>query len=166
MYNPFVILNENLLHAMLKQPMYFVREQFARGAENNKTFIPLLFTHYSQNGVAIERAKRHYELLKRDPYRYLYDTTTEAHVQKLKMAARQPDGFRIYVNILPNTWIPPRHLKNHIYLYMLANFPEWKNDQSKKLKINIQDLFGKLYLVFSWKGNKVEVLLDEIEKYR
>jgi hypothetical protein len=49
---------------------------------------------------------------------------------------------------------------------MLANFPEWKNDQSKKLKINIQDLFGKLYLVFSWKGNKVEVLLDEIEKYR
>lgn len=165
MYNPFVTLNEKLLQALLKQPLYFVREYYARGTENGKIFIPLLFTHYSTNGVETERAKRHYELLKKDPYRYLYDSSKITDVQKLKIAAKQPDGFKIYVNILPDVWTPSRHLKNQVFNYIVANFPGRKNEQSKKIKINIRDLFGKLYLEFAWKGNKVEVILDEIEKY-
>ena len=164
MYNPFVILNEKLLNAMLRQPMYFVREYYSRGDETNGKNIPLLFTHYSQYGVDLEKAKRHYELIKKDPYRYLYDTTNDEHVQKLKIAAKQPGGYRIYVNILPKVWTAPNHLRNQIYKYMLLTYSDWEKDRNKKLKINIQDLFGKLYLLFTWKGNKVEVILDEIEK--
>src|SRR5437773_1236916 len=115
MYNPFVILNEKLLNAMLKQPMYFVREHYSRGLEMNNKTIPLLLTHYSQLGVNNERAKRHYELIKNDSYRFLYDTTNEEHVQKLKIAAKQPEDYKIYVNILPKIWAAPNHLRNQIY---------------------------------------------------
>ena len=94
--------------------MYFVREQYARGAENSKVFIPLLFTHYTQHGIDHERAKRHFELLKKDPYRYLYDSTSDEAVQKLKKAAQQPNGYKIYVNILPKIWAPPLHLRTQI----------------------------------------------------
>ena len=165
MYNPFVILNEKLLNAMLRQPMYFVREYYKRGIEANQKVVPLLFTHYSQYGVDNERANRHYQLIKNDYYRYLYDSSKHDDLQKLKVAATQPEGYKIHVNILPKIWTAPNHLRNQIYKYMLATFPEWENDRNKKLKINIQDLFGKLYLLFTWKGNKVEVILEEIEKY-
>lgn len=150
---------------MMRQPMYFVREYYPRGVEDDQKIIPLLFTHYSQHGVDNERAKRHFQLIKNDRYAFLYDTMNAEHTGKLKMAATQPGGFKIYVNVLPKVWAAPDHLKNQIYRYMLASFPEWEKDRNKKLKINIQDLFGKLYLLFTWKGNKIEVLLDEIEKY-
>jgi hypothetical protein len=165
MYNPFVLLNEKLLTALLRQPLYFAREYYARGRDQRNDSIPILLTHYTQEGVDKERAKRHFELLKKDAYRFLYDSTNEEHVQKLMAAARQPKGYTIYVNILPRTWTAPHHLRSQIYQYMLATYPDWQKDSNKKLKINIQDLFGQLYLLFTWQGNKVEVILDEIEKY-
>lgn len=165
MYNPFVLLSENILSAMLRQPMYFVREYYTRGTENNPKLIPFLLTHYSQHGVDNERAKRHFDLVKKDPYRRLYDTTHDDDVKKLFIASKQPVGYKIYLNILPDPWAAPNHLRNQVYKYMVATFPEWEKDRNKKLSIHIQDLFGKLYLLFTWQGNRVEVILDEIEKY-
>ncbi|MBS1621207.1 MAG: hypothetical protein JSS80_06170 [Bacteroidetes bacterium] len=165
MYNPFVLLNEKLLDALLRQPLYFVREYYERGVENNSAIIPVLFTHYPQYGVDAEKAKRHFSLIKKDPYRYLYDSGCDEHIKKLTIAAQQPAGYKIYVNIFPDQWTAPVHLRNRVYRYMVATFPEWEKEGNKKLKINIRDLFGKLYLLFSWKGHKAEVLLDEIEKF-
>ncbi|MCC7402013.1 MAG: hypothetical protein IT214_11070 [Chitinophagaceae bacterium] len=165
MYNPFVLLNEKLLVAMLQQPMYFIREYYPEEPGNNKTIVPLLFTHYTQQGVDAERAKRHYGLIKGDPYRYFYDTSAVTDMQKLKAAALQPEGYRIYANILPAEWLPPPFLKKCVYNYMAKNF-DWQDyRQNDHLKIAMQDLFGKLYLILTWKGNKVEVILNEIEKY-
>ena len=49
MLNPYTLLTPELLAALLKQPMYFVRQEYKRGtflydtpAENNS----LLLTHY------------------------------------------------------------------------------------------------------------------------
>lgn len=165
MYNPFIILNEKLLMMLTRQPMYFVREYYARGNETGGKFIPLLLSHYTQQGINAKRANRHFSLIKQDPYRYLYDSINEKDLQKLKIAATQPEGYRIYVNLLPKEWKPPRSLRICIYNYLDKNYPGMNGRQNKKPRIYLQDLFGKLYLVLTWQGNKVEVILDEIEKY-
>jgi hypothetical protein len=72
MYNPYSILTPDLLEAMLKQPMYFVRQYYHRGlAFENEQVIPFLLTHYSHHETDRERAERHMRLLWKDPYRYL-----------------------------------------------------------------------------------------------
>jgi hypothetical protein len=160
MYNPLQPLNKKLLSAMIKQPLYFVREYYPRGKEAG--IIPLLLSHYTQEDIDSVRAHRHYKLIRNDPYRFLYDSRDPEQKQRLEKAAEQPAGFKVYVNLVPKTWKPPDHLRKNIYAYMLRTHPEWKI--SGRLNVNLQDLFGKLYLIFSWQGNKVEVLLDEVEK--
>ena len=164
-HNPFVRLNTKLLLAVVKQPTYFVREYFPRGLDENSDSVPFLFTHYSQHGIDRERAQKHFRMLKHDRFRLIYDSTNPEHMKKLEIAAQQPVGYKIYVNILPAAWRAPDHLKTKIYHYLSGRYPQWKTVGEKKLKIDLQDLFGKLYLFFRWQGNKVEVLLDEIEKY-
>jgi hypothetical protein len=162
-YNPLQLLNKKLLLAMIKEPGYFVREYYARGKEEDPAIIPLLLTHYSQNDIDKERANRHYGLIKNDPYRFLYDSNDPEHAKRLVIASVQPKGYKIYVNLVSKVWKPPFHLRNHIYAYMLNKYPDWKNN--RKLSVNLQDLFGKLYLIFTWQGNKAEVLLEEVEKF-
>lgn len=162
MYNPLQPLNRKLLQAMLRTPRYFVREYYPRGREENSPALPLLFTHYTQSDIDTQRAHRHYKLIARDPYRFLYDSRDADHVKRLQLAAAQPEGYRIFVNLVPKAWEAPRHLRDQVFTYMRANQPAWTNG---RLDITLQDLFGKLYLIFSWQGNKVEVLLEEVEKY-
>ena len=62
-----------ILDAMLKQPMYFVRQRYARGAApfDDEKITPLLFTHYAHHETDLERVQRHMRLLMTDPYRCL-----------------------------------------------------------------------------------------------
>ncbi|HRF18182.1 MAG TPA: hypothetical protein PK977_08440 [Chitinophagaceae bacterium] len=60
MNNPYSILTPEILNAMLKQPMYFVRQQYERGKDifyNDQ--VPLLLTHYGHDETDRERAERH-----------------------------------------------------------------------------------------------------------
>ena len=71
MYNPYTLLNPELLDALLQQPMYFVRQYYARGKQHPaETSIPLLLTHYSLHESDQERSERHIRLLWKDPYRF------------------------------------------------------------------------------------------------
>jgi hypothetical protein len=72
MLNPYTLLTPALLNAMLKQPMYFVRQSYKRGSHHfaGKENISLLFTHYPHHEIEKERAERHMRLLKKDPYRF------------------------------------------------------------------------------------------------
>jgi len=52
MYNPFILLNEKLLKAMLKQDMYFVRQAYPRGKDSIETNRkPFLLTHYTYHEI-------------------------------------------------------------------------------------------------------------------
>ncbi len=47
MLNPYTLLNPQLLTAMLKQPMYFVRQEYKRGksiGENKETIHFIIYT--------------------------------------------------------------------------------------------------------------------------
>jgi len=166
MFNPYTILTPTILSAMLKQPMYFVRQQYPRGLQHDdENIIPLLFTHYAHHEVDKERAERHIRLLLKDQYRYIYDSTNEEHFQKLKIAASQPKGYRIYINLLSKKWKANDALKMKISRYVAEKLSWWKYSPADKLNVTLKERYGELFIALLWRGQKTEVLLEDIENF-
>lgn len=166
MYNPYTILTAVILDAMLRQPMYFVRQHYPRGInESDDNRVPLLFTHYAFHEVDKERAGRHMRLLWKDPYRFLYDSTNPEHLTKLKIAAEQPAGFRVFINLLPRKWKANDTLKLKISRYVKETLSWWGYSVKDKLNVTLKERYGELYIALLWKGQKTEVLLDDIENF-
>ena len=46
---------------------------------------------------------------------------------------------------------------------MQQHFPWWNYNKTQQLHIHLKDKYGKLFLQLSWKANRAEVLLEEIE---
>lgn len=164
MNNPYSILTPEILNAMLKQPMYFVRQQYERGKDifyNDQ--VPLLLTHYGHDETDRERAERHMRLLLRDPYRFLYDSINPEHIEKLTMAASQPEGFRIFIKMMPAKWKASDSLKMKISQYVRFKLPWWNYSPSDKLKVTLKERYGQLFISLLWRGQQTEVLLDDIE---
>lgn len=167
MHNPYSLLTTEILSAMIKQKMYFIRQQYDRGKDVFQVnTIPLLLTHYGHHETDLERAERHYRLLWRDRYRYLYDTTKAEDIDKLKIAALQPEGYRIYINLLPKKWKAPDMLKTQIGTYVRNKLPWWNYSPANKLKVTLKERYGLLFIVLLWRGQQTEVLLEDIENYR
>ncbi|MBK8143451.1 MAG: hypothetical protein IPK57_22390 [Chitinophagaceae bacterium] len=167
MLNPYTLLTPQILAALLRQPMYFVRQEYKRGIfvmDSEKT-TSLLLTHYARHETDKERAHRHMRLLMKDQYRFMYDSTNEEHFQKLKIAAEQPPGCRVYINLMPKEWKASDGLKRKISSYMLYKLPWWQYSPADKLKVTLKERYGELYLALLWKGQQTEVHLDEIEKF-
>ena len=166
MYNPYTILTPTILAAMLKQPMYFVRQHYPRGTPHeDENIIPLLFTHYIHHETDKERAERHKRLLLKDPYRFLYDSTLPEHAEKLKIAASQPEGFRIYINLLPRKWKAGDSLKLRISRYVREKLPWWNYSPKDKLNVTLKERYGELFIALLWRGQQTEVLLEDIENF-
>ena len=165
MLNPYTLLTPAILDGMLRQPMYFVRQYYKRGTDPFDEGIPLLLTHYIHHPADIERSERHMRLLKMDKHRFLYDSTNPEHLERLRVAASQPAGFHIYINLLPREWKATDGLKKKIREFMLQRFPEWTYSPSDRLKVTLKERYGELYLGFLWKGQQAEVNLDEIESF-
>lgn len=166
MYNPYTILTPQLLAAMLKQPMYFVRQHYPRGLQHeDDKCIPLLFTHYIHTDTDKERADRHMRLLMKDKFRFLYDSTNPEHLEKLKKAAAQPEGYRIYINLLPKKWKASDGLKLIISRYVSEKLSWWNYTPKDKLNVTLKERYGELFIALLWRGQQTEVLLDDIENF-
>lgn len=166
MYNPYTILTPALLQAMLRQPMYFVRQHFPRGGlPGTAACTPLLLTHYIQAESDKERADRHMRLLLKDRYRYMYDSTSTADKEKLLLAASQPEGYRIYINLLQKKWKAPDTLKHKISDYVQTKLPWWSYSPKDKLNVTLKERYGELFIALLWRGQQTEVHLDDIENF-
>lgn len=165
--NPYTLLNPELLAALMRQPLWFVRQHYPRGRAPfpPDTTLPLLLTFYLQDETGRERAQRHLRLLKKDPCRYLYDSTLPDHREKLGRAAAQPRGYRVYVNLLPGPWKPSETLKTHLNRYLQEYLPQWKPRGADHLKVILKERYGELYVVLHWKHHQTEVHLDLIENF-
>jgi hypothetical protein len=166
MYNPLSLLSVQLLTAMTKSPKLFIREYYERGYANEtyKSTQPFLLTWYDkQNEVEKSRALFHLQQLPTNAKPCIYDSENPVDYTKLLIAASQPKGFAIYINILPQKWLPPAFLTKCIHLYMLQKFTNWQYKKYPKLQVCLIDKYGKLYVQLSWKNNKAEVLLQIIE---
>jgi hypothetical protein len=166
MYNPLTILTTDLLKAIIKSPKLFVREYYARGQSNclQQPSTPFLFTWYDKaDEVEQSRAIFHLQQISKLNKPFLYDSENNNHLQKLLAAASQPTGYTIFTNLLPHAWVPPPFLKTNIHNYMLQNLSWWNYNKSHQLHIYLKDKYGQLYIQLSWKNNKAEVLLQDIE---
>ena len=152
-----------MLHAIIRQPHYFVRHYYTRGLRDDNA-IPLLFSHYSHHEIDRERAFRHVRLLKKDPHRFLYNSEDPIHRERLQRAAMQPQGFRVYTNVLPDKWQPTPALRKRIYAYVNEKFGLTHNS-ADRINIKLQDLYGKLYLFLTLRTTTIEVLLEDIELF-
>jgi hypothetical protein len=169
MYNPLATISTPLIEALIKSPKLFVREYYKRGTivKNTTTILSLLLTCYDkENDVEQSRAYFHFKQLGKTPYAYLYDSEKKEDCNKLLIAASQPAGYNIFINMLPTKWIPPVFLRNKIHEYMQNNLPWWNYDKTNQLHIHLKDRYGKLYIQLSWKANKAEVILEEIENFK
>lgn len=167
MYNPYTILTPALLEAMLKQPMYFVRQLYPRGRDPlDEKALPLLLTHYAHHEIEKERAERHIRLLFKDPYRHLYDSRIPEELEKLQKAAAQPEGYRIYINLLPKEWKANALLKMRIGNYVREKMPWWHYSPKDKLGVTLRERYGELYIALLWKGQQTEVHLEDLENFR
>lgn len=164
MHNPYTLLHTTLLQAMLRQPMYFVRQHYPRG-QTGANELPLLLTHYPHTDTGRERAERHLRLLGHDRYRFLYDSTLPGHREKLEKAAGQPAGYRVYINLLAKEWKAADRLKASISRYLLEYFPAWQYNHKDQLKVVLKERYGHLYLALLWKGQQTEVDLADIEHF-
>lgn len=167
MLNPYTLLTPEILAAMLRQPMYFVRQQYKRG---NFLYDPpetkaVLLTHYARHDIDKERADRHMRLLMKDPFRFMYDSSNPEHLEKLRRAASQPDGYRVYINLLPKKWKPGEGLKLKISRYVREKIPWWNYSPANKLNVTLKERYGELFIALLWKGQQTEILLEEIERY-
>ena len=167
MLNPYSLLTPDILSMLLKQPMYFVRQEYKRGAflYDTPETRTLLLTHYPKHEIEKERATRHMRLLFKDPYRFLYDSTDPGHLEKLKNASLQPPGYRIYINLMHTKWKAGPALKIRISNYVKEKLPWWNYSPADKLKVTLKERYGELFLVLLWKGQQTEVLLEEIENF-
>jgi len=166
MHNPYTILTPVILTAMLRQPMYFVRQEYPRGKFiYDDKVVTLLFTHYPHHEIEQERAERHMRLLLKDPYRFLYDSKDPDHLEKLKAAALQPEGYRIYINLMEAPWKPGPAMKLKIGRYVREKLPWWNYSPADKLKVTLKERYGELFVALLWRGQQTEVLLEEIENF-
>jgi hypothetical protein len=169
MYNPLAIIRTPLMEVLLKSPRLFVREYYERGLPecNNDNPVPLLLTCYDkENNVEQSRAFFHFTQLSKAPYSFLYDSEDPLHRSRLFVAASQPKGYHIFINMLPARWLPPPFLRIKLHAYMENNLPWWNYSKINQLHIHLKDRYGKLYVQLSWKANKAEVNLEEIENFR
>lgn len=169
MHNPFSLISVQLMEAMLKEPTFFVREYYYRGFDHfdDPGKIPLLLTYYQkEKDTEYTRAFFHHRQIAADHYAFLYDTEIPEHRERLLTAATQPSPYKIYINLLPAPWAPPHWLRNRIHEYMQHHLNWWNYNKTNSLHIHLNDRYGKLFLLLSWKGNSTEVLLEEIENFR
>lgn len=168
MYNPLAEISQPLMKAMLASPKLFVREYYPRGLGplDGTDTIPLLFTYYEkENSIEVNRAKIHLAQAAADPYRFLYDSDIAAHHARLIKAGTPSAKYKIFINLLYNNWEPPHWLRKKIHAYMLLHFDWWNYNKTYRLHIHLKDRYGKLYLHLSWKANRAELALEEIENF-
>jgi len=118
------------------------------------------------NQEPYNRAFFHYRQVQQNHYSYLYDSENAEHRQRLWIAATQPPPCKVYINLLPAPWAPPNELRAAIHAYMKEHFRWWNYNQAHSLHIQLNDRYGKMFLLLSWKGKSAEVPLEEIELFR
>ncbi len=166
MYNPFPLLNETLLKEQVaKGKRFFVRQTFRRGMEGRLKAAFLLRAYGEE-----EKGRADEHLLAigpRDGNAFLYDATVPEQLEKLRVAARQPFGYKIFYAAKKGVdWKPPAVYEEKIRRYLLRRHSGWRNaGQGEKIQVGLYEEFGELFLKFSYKEEEEILPFEDIEKY-
>lgn len=159
LYNPLALLTlDNVIAFQQEGKFFLVRQQYERG------LIPgikgsFLFTHYS----GLEDAQTHYNAIFKDRQRLIYNLKVPEQLEKVKIAAGQPSGYRIYGALLKGINFLNRDMKRKIEDY-ITDHMDWHPTRNDDLHIGIALEYGEFFVKVRWKHRNEKVLLSEIEK--
>ncbi|HEY6900781.1 MAG TPA: hypothetical protein VI233_09070 [Puia sp.] len=165
MYNPFPLLTTGLLEDELtKGKRYFVRQTFARGWDAKHKAAFLLRSYPEEEK---EMAELHLKTLEKDGNAFLYDATLPEHREKLRIAAKQPIGYKVFYAARKGVeWKPPQPYQEKMRHYIRRHHSDWRStNEGGKIEIGLFEEFGELFLKFSHGGEEDTIPFDHIEKY-
>jgi hypothetical protein len=172
MYNPFPLLTPGLLRDQVaKGKRYFVRQYFPRGYD---TRLKAAFLLRAYDAIDHPTAEQHLGVLQNpagagppDPYAFLYDVTIQDHLVRLKTAATQPFGYKVFYAAKKGVdWTPPETYREKMRHYIRRHHPGWRGTESNaQVEIGLYEEFGELFLKFSREDEHDTIPFDLIEKY-
>lgn len=163
MHNPLALFDTKVLNALQKAGHgYFVRQTYKRGIDHTDTELKgaYLITQYREQA----KAQIHYDALGHDPARCIYDVSVVEQLEKLKTAATQPKGYRIYSALLKDKkWGPPPGMKEQIKGYISRKL-NWQPKGSDTVNSDLFFQFGELFITLKWGSHEAKVPLTDIER--
>jgi hypothetical protein len=163
MYNPLPLLTPGLLENELKMgKRWFVRQTYLRGMETGLKASLMLRSYHSENK---ETAEAHLAAIGKDKMAFLYDATLPEHLERLKTAAKQPEGYKtFYIGTKKITWDLPPLYKEKIRHYIRRH--HWSELKGKKIIVELRERYGELLLKFIFDNKDKDLIpFDTIEKY-
>ena len=162
MHNPFLLFDKRLLDYHLHAgQQFFVRQTYRRGMDSQDktqkgTF---LISHYAEELMAVT----HYGALSHDPQRFLYRVADTTHLQKLHIAASQPEGYRVYAPLLAQKeWKPSADMRLQIKKFIDKQL-DWQIKGAQTVKATLTIEFGELFINLKNGKQQATLLLAEIE---
>lgn len=161
MTNPFQLYTPALLEALLNAGhTCFVRQSYQRGMDHFDNTIrhAFLISHYNDPA----KARMHYEALPNDGNRFLYESNNAEHLEKLKKAAKNPLGYKIYTPMLSKPWAPPEIMKTKVRKYIDRKL-RWQVGAGHTVRTNLFTQFGELFLTLKMGIHDIKIPLSDIE---
>ncbi|HEY4289422.1 MAG TPA: hypothetical protein VGN00_20110 [Puia sp.] len=157
------ILTPDLLENEIKRgKRWFVRQAYLRGMQPGLRATLMLRAYDSE---AQETAAAHLAAIQNDKMAFVYDATLPEHLERLKVAANQPDGYKtFYIATNKIDWNLPAEYKEKIRHYILKHHSSWAN--SKKTIVELHEKYGELILKFIHDNKEKDLIpFDTIENY-
>lgn len=169
MYNPFPLLSPGLLRdEVAKGKRFFVRQNLPRGYEPRLKAAFLLRAYEAEDKPVAGQHLAHLTAApKPDPYAFLYDVAIQDHLVRLKTAAAQPFGYKVYYAAKKGVdWKPPEIYREKMRAYIRSHHPGWRGTRTEDpIEIGLYEEFGELFLKFSCQDEHDTIPFDTIEKY-
>ena len=165
MYNPFPLLNEALLNDEIgKGKRFFVRQTYPRGLEG-RLKAAFLLRSYPEDEKGL--AEEHLRMIAGDHHAFLYDASVAEELERLKIAARQPFGFKVFYAAKKGVdWRPPQLYQEKMRHYLSRHHADWRPTRGEKpIEAGLHEEFGALFIKFSYGGEEDMIPFDDIEKY-
>ncbi|MCW3467583.1 hypothetical protein [Chitinophaga nivalis] len=164
MYQPLALLSPELVTALLENGFtLFVRQRYevARNQTDHQIKEIFLITPYKNIG----EANLHFQHIRFDARKYIYQSHHKEEIDKLYVAAAQPAGYKVYAALLQDeVWEPPLQLENRVRKY-IAGKTSWKPDRKEKIDATLSLRYGELYCHLHYGEEELAVPLSVIEEY-
>ena len=141
---------------------WFVRQSYLRGMEAGLKATLTLMSYPSEDK---ETAEAHLAAIGKDKMAFLYDATLPEHLERLKTAAKQPEGYKtFYIGTKKIKWDPPPLYKEKIRHYIRRHHSS--ESRGKKIIVELHERYGELLLKFKYDNKEKDLIpFDMIEKY-
>jgi hypothetical protein len=162
MHNPLALLSVALVKALLENGFtLFVRQSFPAGRNDSDLHISEVFliTPYKDIG----EANLHFQHIRFDHRKYIYQAHHPEEIEKLYKAASQPPGYKVYASLLQQVeWDPPLYMDPYVRKYISFK-TKWRPEKREQVNAELFLHYGELYFRLTYGDEEIKVPLSDID---